>query len=410
MSKFNKQLHVIAALALLPVAVLAANSNFDDEVNAELDRMYKSSVAQSAPPPVQVNVSQNQGQTQDQGQLQTQKMPVTYVEASPLTESRADKIRKARQDVEIQTEQKIVEKLEMSRIDDERRRAEVLFGDKFNQLSANQTQDTVVVNQQPVANQVVMPAQVQTVAPTPVAVAAPVQEITIPAQHHEAEEKIKNKSYFSANLGVSDYPEAANLRGKYSAGFAFGMLFSGKVAVEGSYSYGSYQVEQVCSPYTGAGCSGGQYGPYSGGMYGSPYSPYGPQTSYGAGNYYPTITQMDQHQAALTAKYLLMHGYTFRPVVGASMAYTYRSFTDTQFSRYNSDATSYALDLGFVTGAELELSQDFAIGLDYKYFMNLTNQTNSNFQKSFVFPTEPHRKPVEAMSYYTLGILGRISF
>src|SRR5438045_3203689 len=41
--------------------------------------------------------------------------PTTYVEATPLEESRADRLRKARQDTEVQTEQKIVEKLEQSR-------------------------------------------------------------------------------------------------------------------------------------------------------------------------------------------------------------------------------------------------------------------------------------------------------
>ena len=88
------------------------------------------------------------------------KQPTTVIEASPLTESKAETIRKARQDAELATEQTIVEKLEMSRMEDEKRRAEVLFGDKFNSLNAaaqisgnnntvNQT-NTVVETQQAV--------------------------------------------------------------------------------------------------------------------------------------------------------------------------------------------------------------------------------------------------------------------
>jgi hypothetical protein len=416
MKKYNRHIYMIATLALLPVMVLAANTNLDDEVNAELDRMYQNTKAQNVQPAgaaVNVNVNQNQGQNQaqTQGMLQTQRMPVTNIEASPMVESRAEKIRRARQDAEIQTEQKIVEKLEQSRIDDERRRAEVLFGDKFNQINGN---NNVIVEAPVVAAPVVAQAPVVVQAPVQAPVQTPVVVEPVPVQEvattHAVVEEVhqhQNRTYFSALLGVSDYPEAKNLRGKFATGFAFGMLFEDQIAVEGSYTYGSYEVEQICSPYSGSGCGGATY-PY-GGYYGQGgYSPY--NNPYTPGSYYPTITQMDQHQGALTAKYLLLRGYSFRPLLGASMAYTYRSFTDTQFARYNSDATSTALDVGFVMGAEIELSRSFSIGVDYKYFMNLTNQNSAKFQQSFVYPTEPNRKPVERMNYYTLGILGRMSF
>lgn len=69
------------------------------------------------------------------------KQPTTVVEASPLVESKAEKIRKSRQDAEVATEQGIVEKLEQSRLEDEKRRAEVLFGDKFNVLMSQGRSD-----------------------------------------------------------------------------------------------------------------------------------------------------------------------------------------------------------------------------------------------------------------------------
>jgi len=359
----------------------------------------KTKTVSPAPAAVQVNVSQ--GQDQIQNQIQAQKQPTTIIEASPLTESRADRIRKARQDVEVQTEQKIVEKLELSRIEDERRRGEVLFGDRFSQMSNVNTPPPAPV---PVY---VAPAPAPVVvAPPPVAVVpAPIQEVAAPmpsreekldketvraeisaalADFKEKEEKPKDRSYMSALLGVADYPDAKNLKGQYAAGFSFGKTFANQMQIEGSLIYSSYQVEQVCSYYKPCG-------------------------GYVYGQYYPTITQMDQYQASLASKYQIFSGM-LRPVIGAAMSYTYRSFTDSQFARYNSDATSQALDIGFVTGADIVISDSFTLGLDYRYYMNVTSQNSSQFQKSFVFPNGVSGKAVEKLNYYTLGIVGRTSF
>ena len=59
--------------------------------------------------------------------IKIQQQPVTEVEASPLSESRAEMLRKARRQTEVQTEQKIVEKLEASRLADEKKRAKKLY-------------------------------------------------------------------------------------------------------------------------------------------------------------------------------------------------------------------------------------------------------------------------------------------
>ena len=72
---------------------------------------------------------------------QAKPQPTTVVEAPPASESKADSIRKQRQGQEVQTEQKIVEKLEDSRMQDEKSRADKLFGNKLdNQQPAAQTQ------------------------------------------------------------------------------------------------------------------------------------------------------------------------------------------------------------------------------------------------------------------------------
>lgn len=409
-----KYINVLAVLALMPVAVLAAN-NFDDEVNAELDRMYDST-AKTAPSPqkatvlpsaVQVNVTNasSQGQTQGAEQVQTvsqaQKQPTTVIEASPLTESRADRIRKARQEVEVQTEQKIVEKLELSRIEDERRRSEILFGDKFNQLNGvNNTPVTpapvVVATPTPAPAPVVVapvvvaaptPAPIQEVAPVVVAPVAKEEhlskedvrnEMTAALEDFNKEKKTQDKWTMGALLGVGEYPDAVNVKGNYAVGFTAGKKFQDRIMVEGSFLYSTYSVEQV----------------YGGGIY--------------QGQYYPRITSMDQYSAGMTAKYNLWQA-ALRPVIGATMAYTYRAFTDTQFAAYNSDATSQALDVGAVIGADLDVSEGFSLGLDMRYMTNVTSKTSSNFQNSIIYQNKS-TTPIEKFNYYTLGLIGRTTF
>jgi len=142
-----KRLALLTVLALVPASMVFAQSTLDDEINAELDRMYQTQSRNNAPS-VQVNVQSSPNQNQVVGQesktatVQTstvetrtvQKQPTTVIESSPLGESRAERLRKARQDAELQTEEKLVERIEHSRLEDERRRAEVLFGDRFSSM------------------------------------------------------------------------------------------------------------------------------------------------------------------------------------------------------------------------------------------------------------------------------------
>ncbi|PWU17424.1 MAG: hypothetical protein C5B49_08895 [Bdellovibrio sp.] len=182
-----KNISLLVALTLFPAAHVFAQSSLDDEINAELDRMYQrtQSRGNGQVPSVQINVQSNpvqmtdqtqknnQGQKNDQGQktataaandnsnsntptsTMVQKQPVTVIESSPLVEAKIDRFRKVRQDEEVKTEQKIAEKLELSRIEDERRRTEVLFGDRLNALGAQEAvrvQNTKIVEQVSIGN------------------------------------------------------------------------------------------------------------------------------------------------------------------------------------------------------------------------------------------------------------------
>lgn len=396
-------LKIIVALSL-PCIVMAQGS-VDDEINTELDRLYD---APEAAPQVRVNVqprarSAPQPGVQSQAvQVQTvtqqpvviaqpmsvpqvqyaQKQPTTYIEASPLTESKTEKLRRSRQDAELQTEQKIVEKLELSRMDDEQRRADALFGDKFDNMGKKDAPRVA-----PVAQEVpVQEVPVQVVSPVVAPVAVPAierevqhSEITAGLSDLKRDEKPEDKSYFGLLAGIGDYPKAVNVTGQYALGFSMGKRYSERMILEGSLLYSNYRVEQA------------NYGIYQ------------------YGGFYPRITEMDQYSTALLLKYQLLNGL-LRPVVGGAIAYTYRSFTDTQFAISDQSATSHAIDLGLMTGADIELSESFSLGLDFRYMWNMTSRVDNGFQKSYQQGYLRNETPIERLNYYTLGIVGRSTF
>lgn len=396
-------LKFLALTALVPVAVYAQGS-LDEEVNAELDRMYGQQTTVTAPrtrPSVQVTVSQSGPTTQSNANVPTvqmapvtqqsalqsvQKQPTTIIEAAPLTESGAEKLRKTRQDAELSTEQTIVEKLEQSRLDDEKKRAEVLFGDKFNSLANKEQQPAPVVA--PVGP-VVVPTVAPVAAPAVVELSREDEKDMIKGEVSAAlaelkskeDEKPKSSSYFGVMAGTADYPNASNVRGHYSLGLAYGKKYDDRLVAEGSFLYSNYEVRQR---------DGGNL-----------YNGYGQLIQS-----YPRITEMNQYSTSGLVKYQLLSGM-IRPEVGALLSYTYRTFSDTQMALSNSESSSHALDMGLMTGASLELSETFALGMDFRYMWNLTNKVDSSgLQRSFLATD----KPIEKFNYYTFSILGKATF
>jgi len=445
-----KQLIYLAVLALIPVSVFAQQS-FDDDVNTELDKMYQNQNRASAPQ-VQVNVQQAPAaqqapaqqatvaqataqttsaptaaqpapakeavQTQSQttnvvtaapaapaaqavqaqavqtqtapkaaGEptIQIQKESTTVIEAAPLTESKADKLRKARQETEVQTEQKLVEKLETSRMEDEKRRAEVLFGDKFTQLQ------TPPPAQQPQQAVVAAPVVVQQQSPQPVPVVLPEQQVVAPPVAKEeaagvSEEKIKeepvkkeNKTYMSLLGGIGEYNNS-NIQGQYALGIGIGKRINDRFLLEGQFNYSDFHIQEY---------SGGAINPFT-------------------GTFYPRIVNMAQYEGLFEAKYELLGG-TFRPLVGAAAAYTYRTYNDIQFGNPGDTGSSNALDFGILAGADFNISESFSLGFEVLYLWNLANQETINnsyqtFNGNSGIPTP------ENMGNMNTSLVGRITF
>lgn len=443
-----KRLALLTVLALVPASMALAQNSLDEEINAELDRMYQQKSSRSAPPSVQVNVQTNptatatpynnqvSGQTtklaQEQATTTVQRAPITVIESSPLDDSRAEKLRKARQEAEMKTEESMVERLEKSRLDDERRRAEALFGDRYRQImdqKSEQTTQQVIVNQNNgKQGDVIQPsAAVQAPVQAPVQVQAPPvyseQPVIIPTRpddkdrderrrNHEREEeeaaydreKMRNdkrgqkhdddkhdekhddkdhferRNYISGLLGMSEYSDAINVRGNFSVGVALGTNLSENLLVEGNFLYSSFDIQQADS------------GPY-------PLDPV-----------FGRITKMNQYGFVSVLKYQLLHGM-IRPVVGGVAGYTYRTFEDKQLAFPNNNASSHAIDLGVMAGVDVEVTKSFSIGADFRYMWNLYNRTNnSGFQQRFSQTVLQCGTPIEEISYMSFFLVGRATF
>ncbi len=404
----TKYFYILAALSIVPNLSLAQAGNFDAEVDQELDQMYANKQAavatNPAPTTAAVGGAAAQGSqpiyilnqatptsTATAQSAQVQKQPVAVIESTPLVESKAEMMRKSRQDAEVQTEQKIVEKLEASRLDDEKRRADVLFGNKFDQLQGASTQIKA-------ENSNVTVSQGQVQAQTPVVVqAAPVVTPVEPKENIRdvvREELAASKNslkleevapaptevrYFSGIVGIGDYPDVKNVRGNYSFGAAFGTKYD-SLLVEGSFLYSNYTVEKLdCNCVS----------------------------------FFPTLVDTNQYQAAVSAKYQLLDGMV-RPVLGGLIAYSYRKYNWNSlpnyapYNNYGTSSDSHAIDLGVTAGVDLELSKKFALGFEYRYMFNLSSRVDN--QSIIAASQNQYGTPLEKLSYYTMAIAAKVNF
>ncbi|MFM6929230.1 MAG: hypothetical protein ACKOX6_12250 [Bdellovibrio sp.] len=407
----KKYFYILAALSIAPTFALA-QSTLENDVDAELDSMYASQQAPAATTkaaqvqevkaaqPLNLNGSQpiyilNQAPSTASAQVQqqqVQKQPTTVIEAAPLAESRAEQIRKNRQDTEVQTEQKIVEKLEQSRMEDEKRRADVLFGDKFNNLNNNQQQQVPVqqpVVQQPVAQPVIQPIVVQEVKEPKENTRDIIREELASAMKVEKEEVLPpvQTKYVAGLLGIGDYPDVSNVKGNYALGVAFGSKVDGFI-IEGSFLYSNYTVKQ------------NQY------------------------NYYGNSNvDINQYTGSLAAKVQFFDGIV-KPVIGGLVAYSYRQYElkdngyayNSGYSPYainnsngSTSANSHAVDIGALVGADLEFSPKYSLGLDFRYMWNLSNRINYDGNNA-AYNELMNTNPIEKLQYYVMSISGRVNF
>lgn len=378
----------VAILANLMFAEMAkAQSATANELNAEVDseieQMYQQqNTSNINAPSADANAANRSVVTQTvyvPQQPVVQKQPETTVESSPLSNSRADGIRRGRQEEELRTESKIVEKLEQSRLEDEKRRAAILFGDKFDNLQ-NQPQQPQAVQLAPVQ---VAPIQAPSsqVQPQPIIINQN-ETLTRDAVREEVRAALTEddksilpsieQKYFTATAAIGQYPDIESIQGNYALGAGFGTRFD-YFLVEGSFLYSNYTMDAR----------------YVDSFY----------------NVRSANFDMNQYQGIISTKYQLIGGFV-RPVIGGLMAYSYRQYVANSNTAYGATGTefgtSHAIDLGIIAGVDLEFNDKMSAGFDIKYMYNMSNKISGQ--------TAAGSTPVEQLQYFTTGLFARVNF
>lgn len=356
------------------------SQNIDVDVDSEIDQMYQSARPYKSPNKQTSSVvNQTVVIPQQQQQRQAvQTQPTTLIEASPLSDSRADNIRRSRQDEEMKTESRIVEKLEQSRMEDEKKRASVLFGDKFDTLQNNQqTASPVQVAPAPQAIQPVYVQQEKVEATETLSRDAVREEVRAALDENQSAVSAPIESkYFAGMAGIGYYPDSKNVKGNYSLGAAFGTR-SDYFMIEGAFMMSNYEVDV---------------------------------NNYAVSNYGYRVDSYDvnQYSGSIAAKYQLLGGFV-RPVLGGVIAYSYRKYALTNGYSGSSEDTgnSHAIDLGVNAGVDLEFSSKFSIGFDFKYMFNMSSRVNSNYPNSSYGYIGT---PLEKLQYSVSSIVARVNF
>ncbi|MEN0059463.1 MAG: hypothetical protein AAGB31_11560, partial [Bdellovibrio sp.] len=251
--------------------------------------------------------------------------------------------------------------------------------------------------QQPAQPQVQQPVYIQQV---------PVQQVTEPKENtrdivreeiaaamkveEDAAVKPLESKYVGGILGVGSYPDVRNVKGNYALGVAFGSKVDAFI-LEGSFLFSNYTVEDQ-----------GYYAPGYGYGYGYGYN----------SNYVMDTIDVKQYTGSLAAKVQLFDGI-IKPVFGGLVAYSYRAFSwdNTAYygNQYYNDtkASSHAIDLGALVGADLEFSPKYSLGVDFRYMWNLSNRVNAG---NSPFARPQYGNSIEKQQYYVMSVVGRVNF
>ncbi len=270
-----------------------------------------------------------------------QEQPTTVIEAAPLTTSSADDLRKVEEQTEVQTEQKIAEKLEQERIAAEKERQQQILNSMSSLTPAASTQAATAqpaTAPQPPSVIVVSPAQNQQSAPSKDQIQEMVKE-DISNINKPNEET--GHYFMSGSVGQINY-HSSDISSFGAASLSVGKEFPSNWDVSGDFGYSNNNVNQS----------------------------------------YFLFQNMQQYSLGLTARYVFFNGM-IRPSLGGAVDYVRRQYsglqdaTGTYYSAGGSpldQQTTDAVDAGVVADIDLAVSKNFLIGLEYRYMMNVGYQ------------------------------------
>ena len=273
-----------------------------------------------------VVILNNQKSNQVQKSKQANSQPTVQVLGQPVSETYAVELKKSRYEAELQTEQKIVEKLESSRLRDEQERLNKLFG------KASATTVTASMSSSPVVS-------------------------TTTSNAHAPSESPKI-AYIGFHGGQSsNFTALKNVHSYGSLGVSFGAFGKRGLMVKSDFFYSKHRIKNMHSIYS----------------------------NYSYDEYNKTMSH--QISGLLTLGYTPSYG-RFRPYAGGSIAYSHwmhSATTDDSKCRSVSlrdcknQVRTDSIDLGLTAGVDFQLNQRLSIGFNmlvnaYNIYNNLSDR------------------------------------
>ena len=296
--------------------------------------------------------------------------PTTNVEATTVKESRAEQLRKQREEVERQNESKLLERLEDERLNAEKERTEKLLAPPA-PVAAKPEQSQVQVVSSP--NAVVVPVQQEVISAGNVTAAAVVINKT-------EENQEKNKFVVGLLGGAANYPAVGNVGGGYALGGSFEVRFPNRIGLEGTTTFSSFDVSNITN---------------------CPYCYYGT----------PLLTTMNQWDFSGGFNYTIFKS-TLSPIIGVMLDYTRRDYSSRV--TYGTGATSYtgsnAFNGGFLAGFEVHASDSLIIGGELRYLINISYRTDNPASYGYGGVVYNVGTPIESLSYYTATLSTKLLF
>lgn len=330
----------------------------------------------------------------------TQQQPTTYVEATPSPESRTEQFRRARQDAEANTEKLLSEKLEESRLVDERKRLEKILGNTIEGSAINSdpqqqqqqnpqaqgynsVQKVQVINEAPRTfgqeNDSMIREKVEKLQKSDKSDLDLVQEVeeseATAAKQVAAVAAVNTRQYYLGGaVGSASYLGVVNVQGNMAAGVTFGSILPTGVSLEASFMYSNFYIDEYWWNF-------------------------------------PYFREMDQYSLGLGAKYNFSFGIV-KPNFGGLISYNYRKYFDRGYYSYgysnDSEVTSHAIDLGLTAGVDVDITETFSLGFEYRYMTNLANRADSDYLTSRSVWREG--QPVERTDYNFVTLTGKLRF
>jgi opacity protein-like surface antigen len=351
----------------------ASNKSVDSDSSPQINIYNANSNANKQNQKAKVESAQDSEQEQD-----TNLDSYAAADAGAEYVVRANEIRKNRKNMEVGTEQKMIEKIEWSRIEDEKERADRLFGNRLEEKKKHHEERDEDENELRQEKTVVIVEKPVYQAPV-----APVHKQEVVVEREETNNWWGRETYISPMFGTASYGKADNVRGDMALGVTLGSRLDSNISVEGTFLYSDYQMDD--------------YAHYS-------------------FNGTPGLKDVAQYNGTLGLKYNFDLGRV-SPHIGALLGYTYRSYEEKRNGSGSGD--SNAFDAGLSAGVDVKVARNFSIGAEYRYMRNVAydrtedkaaNQNLVNQQAFNPATAGKNIQPLEEIGYSMFLVNGKLTF